>query len=290
MMDIETTLETISEYIPQEMEKAAEVVGSLIPGQISFTSMLQFLLYFAAGSLILGVLGRVILGKRSSLNHSLSAAMGMLFIYVATLLVYTFQPWDLEKFLSPLPFVSFYEGYVVLFAFRNWSVLTLCSELLSLIILAFLVNLLDTFIPKGKSILSWYFLRFVTVLVAMGLHYGVHWAFSTYLPLALVTYAPIILLLVLLGTMLMGVLNLILGVVLTVVDPIFGAIYAFFFSNIIGKQLTKAVFSSMIVGLVFYLMDHFGYAAIAISASALVSYLPLLLCLLILWYLMGHVL
>ena len=289
-MDLESTLATISEYIPEELDNAVTAVGQLIPAEIGVVPMLQFLLYFAAASLILGVLSRIVLGKRSSLNHSLSSSMGILFIYVMTVVVYTFKPWNLENFLSPLPFVNFYGDYIVLFAFRQWNALSYCSELLSLIILAFLVNLLDTFIPKGKSIIGWYFLRFVTVVLAMGLHYLVHWAFNTYLPDVLVTYAPTILLLLLIGMLMLGVVNLVLGIALAVMNPIFGAIYTFFFSNIIGKQLTKAVFSSLIVGIVFFLMDYFGYAAIAISAPALLAYGPLIAVLLVLWYLMGHVL
>lgn len=289
-MDLESTLATVSEYLPEELEDAVTAVGQLIPAQIGVVSMLQFLLYFAAASLILGVLSRIVLGKRSSLNHSLSSSMGILFIYVVTVVVYTFRPWNLDSFLSPLPFVNFYGDYIVLFAFRQWNTFSLCSELLSLLILAFLTNLMDTFIPKGKSILGWYILRFVTIGLAMALHYLVHWAFNTYLPEGIVTYAPMILLLLLIGMLMLGVVNLLLGIALAVVNPIFGAIYTFFFSNIIGKQLTKAVFSCLIVGIVFFLMDYFGYAAIAISAPALLAYGPLIAVLLILWYLIGHVL
>lgn len=289
-MDFESTRSTIATYIPEELEEAVSAVGDLIPSQISLISMLQFLLYFSAANLILGGLGRIILGKRSSLNHALSSAMGILFVYAATVVVYTFQPWDLEKFLSPLPFVNFYGEYIVLFPFSQGDISAWCSSILSLIVLAFLVNLLDTFLPKGKNIVSWYFLRFLTVLLAMGLHYLVHWVSITYLPHNLVTYTPVILLFLLIGLLFLGLLNLILGIVLTVMDPLFGAVYTFFFSNIIGKQLTKAVFSSLIVGLVFYLMDIFGYTAIGISASTLLSYGPLLAVLLVLWYLLGHVL
>lgn len=289
-MDLESTLATISEYIPEEIGEAVTAVGQLIPAEISVVSMLQFLLYFAAACLILGVLSRVVLGKRSSLNHALSSSMAILLIYVMTVVIYTFRPWNLANFLSPLPFVNFYGDYIVLYAFQKWNALTYCGELLSLIILAFLVNLLDTVIPKGKSIAGWYLWRFVTILLAMGLHYLVHWAFNTYLPEGIVTYAPTILLLLLVGMLMLGVVNLVLGIALAVVNPIFGAIYTFFFSNIIGKQLTKAVFSSLIVGIVFFLTDYFGYAAIAISAPALLAYGPLLAVLLVLWYLMGHVL
>lgn len=289
-MDLESTLSTIASYIPEQVDTALEAVGSMIPAELDFLKVMQFMLFFGAAALVCGVLSRVILGKRSSLNHSLSSAMAVLFIYALTVVVYTFKPWNLTQLLSPLPFVSFYEEYLRIFSFHHAQFPALCTEILWLVILAFLVNLLDTFIPKGKSIPGWFFLRFLTIVLAMVLHFAVHWAFNTYLPDVLVTYAPTILLCVLAAMILMGLINLILGVVLTVMDPIFGAIYTFFFSNIIGKQLTKAVFSSFIVCAVLFLMDRFGYTVIAINAPALLTYFPLGGILLVLWYLIGHVL
>ena len=61
----------------------------------------------AIGSVVLGATGRFVFGKRSSLNHAVSAAMGILFVYVVTVIIYTFNPVDLTRFLSPLPFATF---------------------------------------------------------------------------------------------------------------------------------------------------------------------------------------
>ena len=82
----------------------------------------------------------------------------------------------------------------------------------------------------------------------------------------------------------------VLSVILTVIDPIFGGIYTFFFSTIIGKQLTKAVFSSALICGLLVLLDYLGYTVIVITTSALISYIPLAIVLLILWYIIGHVL
>lgn len=174
--------------------------------------------------------------------------------------------------------------------FLGSAIPALCHEILSLIILAFLVNLLDTIIPKGKSILGWYLLRFITIVLAFGLHILADWAFDTYLPNVLVTYAPIILLGVLAAMLLIGLANLVLGAVLAIVDPIMGAIYTFFFSTIVGKQLTKAVITTLILCAVFFLMNYFGYTIILLNHSALLSYIPFGIVMLILWYLIGHLL
>ena len=122
----------------------------------------------------------------------------------------------------------------------------------------------------------------------MALHYGVTWAFNTYLPGVLVTYAPMILLGILIGLMALGLANVILSVILTVVNPIIGAIYAFFFSNIIGKQISKALVTTAILTAVVFALNSFGYNVISISASALMAYLPMIGVSLILWYIIGH--
>ena len=80
-MDLETTLSTISATIPQEIEQVVTQVAYYIPGElravmkhassylpteIDFMTVAEFVLYFAAASLILGTISRVVLGKRSS--------------------------------------------------------------------------------------------------------------------------------------------------------------------------------------------------------------------------------
>lgn len=272
------------------MQNTIATLTSLIPAEVDFMSMLKFICVFAAGALIIGFLARLFLGKRSSLNHAVSSAMGILFVYAVTVLIYTFNPVDLAQHLAPLPFVTFEGDTLYLMSFRTMGFPAICSQVLSMVILAFFVNLLDSFIPKGKRITGWYLLRFLTVILAIVVHAVVSWLFNTYLPDLLVTYAPMILLGILAAMLILSVLNIILSVVLTVVNPIIGAAYTFFFSNIIGKQLTKAVLSTALLCAVVYALEHFGYVAISIAGTALGNYIPLIAALLVLWYLIGHVL
>ncbi|MGM9659022.1 MAG: hypothetical protein ACI3WQ_00315 [Faecousia sp.] len=304
-MDLDATLATIVDQIPENVNQVIDQAVSYIPDELSdviwharsylpveldLVSAAKFMLYFTAISLILGVLGRLVLGKRSSLNHSLSSAMGILFIYAVTIVVYTFRPWHLDALLSPLPFATFAGDYLIILPITDAQFPALCTQVLSMVVLAFLVNLVDTFVPKGNGILSWLLLRLLTMAVCMGLHLVVHWAFSTYLPNILVTYAPTILLLILCFCLLSGIVNLLLGMVIAVANPFLGAMYTFFFSNIVGKQISKAVFTSGILCAVMYLLDVFGYTVVSISAAALMTYIPLALLLLVLWYLIGSVL
>lgn len=304
-MDLESTLSTIAATIPEEIEQAVSQMAYYIPGElravmrhasaylpteVDFVSVAVFLLYFAAVSLILGIIGRVVLGKRSSLNHSLSSAMAIAFLYAMTIVIYTFKPWNLELLLSPLPFATFSEHYLILLPISDLEFPALCTQVLSLVILAFLINLVDFLLPQGENLLSWLLMRLITVLASFGLHLGATWAFQTYLPDVLVDYAPIVLLVILALMLLSGFLTLILSLVISVGNPFLGAMYSFFFSNLVGKQLSKAVFTSGVIALVFWVMEHFGLVVILITPAALLTYIPLALALLVLWYLIGHLL
>lgn len=304
-MDLESTLSTIETFLPEQVEEVfqyasayiPEELGSVIkhashymPAQIDFVSTAEFMLYFAVASLILGGLSRLVLGKQSSLTHAMSSSMAILFIYAVTVVVYTFKPWKLELFLSPLPFVTFAGDYLILLPILDTSFPALCTEILSMVILAFLINLLDTFIPNGESVIGWFFLRILTILLCMGLHFGTCWAFETFLPEVLVTYAPMILLGLLLFMVFSGAVSLILGLILTLNSPFLGAMYTFFFSTIVGKQVSKAIFTTVILCGILYLMSYFGYIIISITAASLITYIPLALVLLLLWYLVGRVL
>lgn len=272
------------------MENTFAILSSYIPADIQLMDMLKFIVIFSFLSIFLGLLGRVVFGARSDLNHAVSSVMGILFVYAASIVICTFNPKDLAQYLAPLPFVMFDGSTLYLFSFVENEFSVICSQVLSMLILAFLVNLLDSIIPKGKKTLVWYLLRFLSVALAIVLHAVASWAMDTYLPDVLVQYAPIVLVVALVSSMLMGVVNLILGAILAITNPVLGALYAFFFGTVVGKQLSKSVLTTVILCVLVFLLGHFGYAAISISAAALGAYIPLILALLFLWYLIGHAL
>ena len=281
----EETVAALKGYLP-----SAQEISDMIPAEIDLMTMLKFVGIFAGVSILLSLLGRLIFGKRSSLNHALSSAMGIFFMLAASTAIYIFNPRDLAQYLSPLPYVAFSGEYLILFPFASSGFAAICDELLSMIILAFLVNLLDTFIPKGKNVISWYLLRFLTVLLALGVHFAFTWASNAYLPGFLVTYAPVLLLAILVLGVFMGLLNTVLGVVLITLNPVFGALYSFFFSTLVGKQLTKAICTTFVLTAVVVALNYFGTTMLCIASTALAAYIPLLIVLLILWYLIGHLL
>ena len=304
-MDFESTLSTIAATIPQEVTEVFTQAVSYIPDslrdsirsaatylptEIDFMSMAQFLLYFTAASLVLGTISRVVLGKQSSLNRSLSSVMAVLFIYTLTIVVYTFKPWNLDILLSPLPFTSFSGSYLIIHPITDLQFTALCTQVLSLLILCFLINLVGALVPAGDGIFTWLLLRLITILTCFALHLGVNWAFNTYLPHVLVAYAPTILLCVLAAMLLSGAVSLILGLVISITNPFLGAMYSFFFSNVVGKQISKAIFTTTILCGILWMLDYFGLVVILITPAALLTYIPLALAMLVLWFLIGHLL
>lgn len=290
MEELREILDLAAQRLPDQLDALLSYAGTLIPADIDILSVLKLIGVLAVVTICLGLLGRLAFGKESSLNQSVCAAIGILFLYVLTVIIYTFKPWNLEAFLSPLPFVTFEGDYLILLPFRGTPYPILCDRVLSLLILAFLVNLLDFVFPKGKSIPGWYFLRLMSVAVCFILHFALNWVINKYIPNVLTTYAPMILLGVLAAMLLVSLANVILGALLIAVNPIVGAIYAFFFSNKIGRQLSKAVLTTVLLCGVFGLLEYFGYSVILISFSALPAYLPLIISLLLLWFLVGNAL
>ena len=236
----------------------------------------------AIGSILLGAVGRFIFGKRSTLHCAVSSAIGILFIYAATIALQCSGS-ALHGFLAPLPFVEVTAEQIHLFAFHGTEITVICSQLLSMVILAFLVNILDSLLPRGKNFFVWLLLRVITIVGAMVLHVLALWLMRL-LPVDVMCYAPMVLLALLVLLLLVGSLKILVGAVLTTVNPIIGVLYTFFFANIVGKAITKAVLTAGIISALVYLLEYLGIAAIPLAGTALVMYIPLALILIVIWF------
>ena len=191
---------------------------------------------------------------------------------------------DLHFLITPLPFASFSQEKIQFFSFPGSSYTDIASQLLSMIILAFFVNLLDNWMPRSKHLLKWLFWRCLTVVIGFLLHYMITWLVHRYLPHGIVLYAPTILLAILLLMLLTGALRFLVGLLLTTVNPLIAALYTFFFANIVGTQLTKSVLTTGILCAVIHLLQNMGIYTLSLASGALVAYIPFLLVLIVVWY------
>lgn len=238
--------------------------------------------------LVLALLGRFVFGKKSVLCRSVSSAIGIFFVYCLTV-VLCYAGAEFQKFIAPLPYVTIENGTMTLFSFlQDYTVV--CAEVLSMIILAFLMNLADGWLPVGKHIISWIFFRCLGVVLALFLHLVVTGLLTAYLPEGLITYAPTILLGILVLMLLTGALKFLVGLLLTSVNPLIAALYTFFFANAIGKQITKAMLTTAILTALILILQKIGIVAISVSSAALAAYVPLILLVLVLWFIVGKLL
>lgn len=291
-MDFFSELSSVIEELSSKTEVDFSVpdLAAYIPSQPEFTTILVYFAVMAGAFLLLGLLGRAFLGKRSGANHTLSCTVGILFIYAVTVTLYTFRPWNLVGLISPMPFAAMSGEKLVIFRFRGAQFSAICGELLSAFVLAFLVNSLDSALPKGKGLISWFFFRFLTVVLSMLAHLAVRWLAAAYLPPDFVRYAPVILLGLLILLLSMGALSFLVGLLLSASNPILGGLCSFLFYNLVGRQLTRAACSTVILAGLVYALERLEITVVSVSQSSLRSLSPLLLILLVLWYIIGHIL
>ena len=255
---------------------------------IDFDTFWKAGLVLLLGTFLLSVFGRFVFGKRSALNNAVSSAIGILFIYAATVVLGSAGS-QFSNFIAPLPFVTISGETMTLFSFEGAHYTVICSEVLSMIILAFLVNLADGWLPKGKNIFSWLFFRVLTVIIGYLIHLVVVGLFAAYLPEGLVTYAPVVLLALLVLMLLTGALKILVGALLTTVNPIIGGLYTFFFASVVGKQITKAVLTTVILSALVIGLQYIGFGVISIASAALMAYIPFMILLVVLWYIVIRV-
>ena len=256
---------------------------------MNFPGLFKSALALLLGALLICGICRFIFRKKTMIGHAVSSSFAIIFIFVITVLIVTVWT-GLSRIVSPLPFVSISTSSVRFYTFQTTDYLSLCAEILSMIILAFFVNLLDNWIRKGKNIINWFLLRVLTVVLGVLVHYLLTWLFHQFLPQGFQTYAPAALLVILVVMLLTGALKFIVGIFLATVNPVIAALYTFFFANIIGKQLTQAVLTTGMLAGFILLLQKFGITELSIVAGALVAYIPFLFILVIVWYILNKLL
>lgn len=253
---------------------------------IHYAIFLGILLF---GLLFLSSIFRFLFGKKAQINRAVSSAMEILCLYIINIVIYSLGV-RLDIFLAPLPFVQIRGDFIHIYPIFQAEFTDLCSKLLKILIIALLVNMVNDLIPKGKHLISWYFFRLLTVAIAVGINYVADWFLIQYLPQGLTQYAPTVLMVTLVALVLLGSLKLLTGIAISFLDPLVGALYTFFFSNYLGRQLARALLTTALLTAIVAILNYLELTFFYIAASALGAYLPVLAILLLLWYIVGHVL
>ncbi len=246
-------------------------------------------LLLTIGTLVLGCIGRYSFGKHSILDHAVSSAIGILFVYAATVVLFSLGA-QYHSFVAPLPFIRLDEGTMSIFVFEGADYTVICEQLVNMIILAFLANLIDSVLPRGENFFTWLFFRCLTIVLAIAMQLGVAWLFTNYLPQGIVTYAPTILLILLVLMLAVGAFKILIGAAIATVNPLVGALYTFFFATFIGKSLSKSVLTTLILSGLVWGLNYLGITTVAIATAVLVAYIPLMIALVIIWYVVNKIL
>lgn len=260
--------------------------------EIILSDMVLYIFIFSLAVLCITLVARLLLGKDSSLKHALVSSLGIIMLYALCVIVYTFDPAGLKKYLAPLPFVFFIEDEITLFNFATADFPNICMQLLSMVILAFLVNQINSYTPPNLKPLGWLLHRSFCVCLAFFGHYLVHRIMEKLvdkvLPDQVLEFAPMILLGILIFMFLLGFIKFLIGLVLTVANPLFGGIYTFFFANKVGKNLSRSLGTTATLTVFVFALHRLGYHAFPISPEALDRYFPFAICVMILWVIIGH--
>lgn len=268
---------------------AQQVLQQVEQIRVSALQYAKFVGILIFGILLISSLTRFLFGKKAQINLAVTSAVEIFCVYVINVVIYALGL-QLQQFITPLPFVAMVEDYLVLYPILSAEFVDICHHVLKLLIIAFLVNLVNEFVPEGKHVITWFLLRLITVAVSVAVIYFAELLLNTYIPQGLADIAPTVLLCTLVGLVLLGALKVLVGAALAFLDPIVATLYTFFFSNFIGRSLAKAMVSTALLTGVIVLLDVLEISVVLITAAALTAYIPLLLIVLALWYVVGHIL
>lgn len=260
---------------------------SRIAGQFDWFTVLRTALMFAAIAFAAGAVLRILFGKRAAITRAVSASLSILLLYLAAVLIYLFLP-NFRSELATLPFITVDAQHFTLWQLSELSDSVLYSALLRLSLLAFLMNLLDAFLPEGETFGTWYLWRCITALLGLVCYRLMCGLLERWVPDLFTQWARPVLLGFWALILLSGILKGLLTVVLSVVHPIIGVLYAFFFSNLFGRQFSKSILTTLILTALVGGLNQMGFSRFAFSEFSLLAYGPVCLILIGTLYLFGR--
>ena len=270
------------------MNEILDQLMALIPKDFDYQNFFIALGVLSAFIFLLGLVGRFVCGKKSVVHGSVSSVIGILFVYALAVVIHS-TGLKLNFMLSPLPFISLDGDVLHFFSFAGVNYVVICGELLDMVILAFAVNVIDRWRPVGKRLFGWFFFRALSVALGAVTFTLIMGVLNHFLPEGLLTWAPVILLGILLLSLALGALKLLVGALIATVNPMLAVLYTFFFASVLGKMVTKAILSTLVMSAIVYALNYFGIFSIFIGTGVLIAYIPLLVALLILWFIIGKV-
>lgn len=239
--------------------------------------------------LFLGGVLRLMFGRGSNIVRAVSACITLAMMYLFAVILYVLIP-QARSPIAYLPFISASQESFSLWDIHNLSVTALCAQVLQLFFLSFLINLAEALIPQGDKILTWYGYRLLTVFICLAIYMGIRNLVNIFLPEIFGSWAPYILIAMWIFILLTGLLNLLITAVLAVAKPMVAALYAFFFTNLFGQQMSKAIATTVLGISVMACVHELGLNSFAFSSFSMRIYGPASVLTIVTLYLFGKML
>jgi hypothetical protein len=268
------------------MDYIKKILDIVLPESFDVTAYVMHLLVAIVAIFVVAGIFRLSLGKGSIINGAIASAVAILTIYVITVLLYSFNG-KLHVLFEPLPFVTVSEDYLTIFPIFQSSPHEFFREVVNLIILAYVMNLMETWLPKGDKIGSWFSFRFFALVIAVCVHHSISLLLKHVVSESVLVLVPICLLGIIGLAFVLGVLKMIIGGESFFVKNFLGAFHGFFFSNDMGKQLMRAMTTTIIMTTFVIVLNYLSFTTIAIAAVTFFTYFPIILIGLFLWYIIS---
>lgn len=202
---------------------------------------------------ILAGIARLVLKESANVIASAASCVQLVLVGLGAIALYVAFP-AFGQALSQLPFLSLHSFGCSLLSPAQLESHTLFPALLRLFLLALLINLWEELLPKSKKIAPWLLLRVLSTAGSLCCYFLLCEVLQRYCPQILDKWAMSIVLSILGCVCLLGICKGLLTIAAVVVHPLLGLLFAFFFSHVIGRQLTRAVITSVLfLGLAWYL-------------------------------------
>lgn len=267
-------------------------IPDFIPESISISRSLIFFAGFVFVILVISWLLRKLFGKDSDLRHAFVSALAIILLYALCIVIYTFNPAGLRRFLAPLPFVTFADDRLTLFSFRGADFSLTSLQLISMLLLTYLVNQISNLAPDKLKLFNWIMCRLGLLVLSIFAYYLAYCVLGNLavklLPGPVLEYTSVILLGIVGFMFLLGILKFLLGLFLAVANPLLGGIYAFFFANKLGKNISRAIGSTTALTILVLLVQRLGFCSLSVGPSELIGYIPFCICILVLWVFAGR--
>jgi len=225
---------------------------------------------------ILGGVLRLIFGKGSCVVLSVSACTQVALVYLCAACLYAQIP-SVRIAMPVLPFLDLRPDCLSLIDIPSMSAQNFFPSLLQLYILVLFVNLLEDILPRGQRLFSWILLRFLRVCCSLGMYMGVCALVSRFAPEIFGIWSGWILITIWLLIGLLGLSKGLLTLIAAVINPVLGLLFAFFFTNLFGKQMSKSILTCLLSVIIFSVLNEAGFSVFPISGISLPVLGPCLL-------------